>query len=926
MSKFFVIFLPANKKKRKHPEITIFVQNRCDIDMPFLQHLVEEFINIPAADKTVVLPTKRAGLRFINIWIERSEKPAILPEIMTMEALMELISGRYKLPPVELLLTTYRIFREIDPGGNGDFEYFTDWAEPMLEDFNELDMHLADVKAAYRKLEEIYDIRRWDPEHGPSPGSELPDLMYRIYQALNTHLSGGRTGYQGAIYRHAAGRVNSFLDKTEKYFIIAGFPAFNPAEKHVTGEILARNKGRVFLDVHSGSPETAPSFPALPDNKPLSPEIPVHYLPEKSTDTGHITIHAIDGEAALGKYLLRLAENQPGNSAIVLANQKLLPYLLGNTGNMESVNIAMGIPAHLYPLSEFFESVLEYRVQTGASQQNISYDTFRKTLFHPFLSGILPGIKTIYKVFARQNGAPVRLDELEKKLENQPDSFELLKLVFGSNIQEDAGSTLDRMKEIALFLYPKTSEINKVLILKHLEIFRLLNNYIARYAFAGQPGALRKLYKKLLSQTQIRWESNDKARCHIIGFKEAQLLYFDTIILAPVNEGVLPRKTPYTGYFPPDLRRQLRMKDPGAERESDAYHFYQLFRQASRLEFVYNREKESFDAGEMSSFLRGLVWKNPSIKQLSAGTGIQPAKVTLQEIPSTPSLTGKLRALLESGLSPTMIADYIYNPVGFYQKYILKIQEPGELTGNMEMWQTGTLLHETLEQLYKPYVGRIMAEHHYVEMLGKVNSLVTEHYRKLTGREKPSGMDMIPVEVVIRYIRRFLKMEKELVHRGNELIIDSLEREFSTNWTHAPLGIPVRLTGKIDRIDRYNGVWRIIDYKTGFVAASGLSYIPGGNTFEEKSKVVQLMMYALMFSLENGGLPGELKAAIFSFRKFNDGMRYVSVKQSSKTKEKREWLTDEDIKVFESELSDFILSWLDESHVFVEKEQRVFNP
>ncbi len=87
---------------------------------------------------------------------------------------------------------------------------------------------------------------------------------------------------------------------------------------------------------------------------------------------------------------------------------------------------------------------------------------------------------------------------------------------------------------------------------------------------------------------------------------------------------------------------------------------------------------------------------------------------------------------------------------------------------------------------------------------------------------------------------------------GGAVILD-LEKEFTAEL-ELPSGAKVRIQGKLDRIERRDGLIRIIDYKTG-----GSADTPNPRfvedpmeTWSKKLKSVQLPFYILLYSSETG--------------------------------------------------------------------------
>ena len=174
------------------------------------------------------------------------------------------------------------------------------------------------------------------------------------------------------------------------------------------------------------------------------------------------------------------------------------------------------------------------------------------------------------------------------------------------------------------------------------------------------------------------------------------------------------------------------------------------------------------------------------------------------------------------------------------------------------------------------------------------------------GGETGQGRNLLIVKVAETWLKRYLKLESEAGYRpenGDHII--ALEKELK-HVLHINFGgekLQVNLRGIADRIDRINGITRVIDYKTGNVTSTELKRNPDV-VFSNENKTVhekafQLYFYLLM-SLHTPGIEtnaDNLSAGIITFRKLNDGFLSLNIKDMT---------TEQAILDFESGLKNLV--------------------
>jgi hypothetical protein len=254
-----------------------------------------------------------------------------------------------------------------------------------------------------------------------------------------------------------------------------------------------------------------------------------------------------------------------------------------------------------------------------------------------------------------------------------------------------------------------------------------------------------------------------------------------------------------------------------------------------------------------------------------------------------------LKLLAEKGLSPSSISTYIYNPIDFYYQKILKIKEVEEVEETVAVNTMGTVIHDTLEDLYKPYIGLVLTETSILSMLKYSNEIVQKSFEKqYKNGDISKGKNKLIFEVSKKYVNRFLKQELRDINSGKQIKILGLEQKISTNILIDSVNFPIKINGIIDRIDQVDGVLRIVDYKTGMVSAADLK-ISNFTIIKEDykhTKALQVLLYAYLYCQEsNVDYSQPMESGIISFKNLNSGFLKVNfaegrAKDTQVTKEK----------------------------------------
>jgi len=308
-----------------------------------------------------------------------------------------------------------------------------------------------------------------------------------------------------------------------------------------------------------------------------------------------------------------------------------------------------------------------------------------------------------------------------------------------------------------------------------------------------------------------------------------------------------------------------------------------LLQRAKTIYLLYNTESEGVDAGEKSRFITQLEVEKQPNHQLSHEIyhAMVPEKpYQLMVIPKSELVLIRLKEIAEKGMSPTALTSYIRNPIQFYFQKILHIREVEEVEETIALNTLGTIIHETLEALYTPFIGTFLSEKKVQSCFSLLDDEVLKQFKLIYKEgEIKKGRNLLAFEVAKRNVSNFLNYEIEQIQNGDAIKILHLEKPCERILEHPSLPFPVKIAGKVDRIEERNGIIRIIDYKTGKVEKTNVTLKSWKSLTQDIKfeKCIQVLTYAFMFENEANGKP--IEAGIISFKNLKLGFLPFTFKE-----------------------------------------------
>ncbi len=909
----------------------------------FLSQILQELLKQPTniSNFTFVLPSKRAGAFLRKEISNLVEKPVFSPKVLSIEEFTENVSQLKTIDSVTTLFEFYAVYKECTPADQTeDFENFSNWAQTLIHDFNEIDRYLISSEAIFDYLSEVQDINHW------SLHEEKTDLIKNYltfwkklpeyYLALKANLLENKLAYQGLIYRQASEKIEDFAKVNAHNYIFIGFNALNTAEQLIIQKMLDFN-ARVFWDIdevhfqdqnHDASlfiRDYAANWPYYKNQDFQT--ISTNYASQKEIEI--IGIPKNIGQAKyVGEILANLSPQELNSTALVLGDESLLlPMLNSMPENIGALNITMGYPLKFSPFSALFEKCFE--------MLNIENDRF----YYKDVISILNNA-VIQKASNFRSDEVIAIIKAENLLYLSKDKIldffdkeqaGLISLCF-SDKKITPKEALLNFKELInhLKLVIKNDDqdpLNLEFLYQYHLIIENLTDLTKTYPHINSITSLHHFYNEISSNKSLDFQGKPFQGLQLMGMLESRVLDFETVILTSVNEGTLPAGKSNNSFIPYDLKKSFNLP---TYKEKDAiytYHFYHLLQRAKKIYLLHDSDTDSRMGGEKSRFLIQLEVEKQTLHTINNSVVIPEVpkiEKQLQRIQKTPEMLEILKKRAEKGFSPSALTTYIRNPIDFYRQYILGIRDKDEVEETVAYNTLGTVVHDTLEAFYAPLIGQELTHVHLQDFLNRTPTEVARQFEKTYSKAPISkGKNLLIFEVVKRYVINFLKMEIKAVESGKPIEIKEIESNLTASLNIEELNFPVNIGGKVDRVDLVDGILRIIDYKTGKVTKNQLEIVDWDQLtidYDKYAKPFQVLMYATML-LQNKPENKPVEAGVISFKNLAQGFLKFAKKDKAGTGAIKESNIDKTIlENFNEQLKKLILEICDPETEFIEKD------
>ena len=875
---------------------------------PFLYQVASLFYEKWEAEVSrlaFVFPNRRTGLFFQKYLSEVADTPLFSPTILTINDLFIQLSGKQSADRISMLFILYDIYIR-QSGSTETFDEFLYWGEMLLNDFDDIDKYMANARMLFSNVTDLREIENdfdflsdeqiaairsfWSSFYprGDTPNQQqflaVWQVLYDLYEEFRATLAAEGKGYEGMIFREVVESMErgESPDLPYEQIVFVGLNALSVSEERFLAQLQKReiadfywdyvsdkvtdpdNKASYFV---SRNLKSFPSSMKLPPEEKVKTEIEVIGIPSGIGQAKHVYTLLSDWckEA-------EMSSEEALRTAVILPDEHLLiPVLNAIPEQIRRINVTMGYPLAGTPVASLIEYIL-------ALQKNVRYID-RNPLFyfrdvlpvlnHRYILSTSPEIiSSLVKEITENNKIYISHTELEKT--------PLLEILFTPVTGVEAFSdylikVLEELNKVMSALSDeeeedapqRTNDLEQEFIFHYFTTVNRMKEVMKDARIEMKIDTFFRLLKRVTDTITIPFHGEPLSGLQIMGVLETRALDFDRLIILSMNEGIFPQRKAANSFIPYNLRRGFGLPTYEHQDSVWAYHFYRLIERASHVSLLYDTRSNGLQTGEVSRFVHQLHYHyEVPMRDKLVVYNVSSSKTPPLTVPKREDIMRRLDAYRKGGskaISASAINTYLDCPLKFYFSVVEGIREEEEVSETIESDVFGSILHKVMEELYKPFQGKMVTVD-LLKAIRKDTALLTgaiarafaseffktEVVRSLTGQNYLIG------EMIRKYVEKILERDGKLtpfVYIESERKINGL----ISLSDHSE----IRLKGFIDRVDEVLDAIRIIDYKSGS-GTTTFSSIESLFNKEEKDRakaVMQVFMYCWMYAhfTENKG-------------------------------------------------------------------------
>ncbi len=781
---------------------------------------------------SLVFPSSKAAYAFRRAFAQQLSQPHWGFASYLLPGFMQYLLPT-SLPTLSTLLQhLYKVMLSLNNAPTS-FTHFYRWGRTFLQDIEDMAQHQVSINAllgnektaredALTKVQKDNVRSFWDAmkqlpnkQHALLGGTW--DKWYRVYKAFHLYLDEHNLTYKGRYYQQI---YEQLLQKKTRpqygHVIMVGVHPITPvvtaifrllAEKldyyvEVDAYYMtsADEEAGRYLRTYQRDPLFGKHLPApLPSNINRNTKVNLLVTPSR-----HEQLHA------LVQQLEKIASSphfKPNQVTVALADTSLLIPLL-HVLPAWPISVELDYPLYHTPLYALLLLVIDWydHCQQQEKRPENGYTLLETLQHHPYLTLDEALFETLLTAWSKHHYDTAKIKELPTLWHHL-----LGAKTTPSNIIAYLAEFLSLLMACPRDVSWTSWEVLAMNVamdwcseqMRLLDLLSLPND-----DWSG--GFLQESLRSLLLPT-IR--KNNKG-LSIVCVEDTACLDIPYLFVLSMNEGIFPRVR-QPSLLPPKLRK-ICLPTQAYRETKAAYLFYRWLHSTQQLYLCYYQRKNRHQTVEPSRFIQQLQYVSPCTiethffaSEVSLPT---PQPIVVNKNVAEVGLHAFVGKEARKTLTPSIINTYLDCKLRFYFKYIAKLASPTPSHDLKLAGVFGQLLHQAMEALYLPYVGKVIDRGCMASLKGKkIEQTVAEVCRQAVEEIPPTnkGTRHFMQALITKLAERIRFLDEQYA----PFTLLHVEKSIKTHY-ELPDGRVVALGGIIDRVDEKAGTVRVVDYKT----------------------------------------------------------------------------------------------------------------
>ncbi len=328
------------------------------------------------------------------------------------------------------------------------------------------------------------------------------------------------------------------------------------------------------------------------------------------------------------------------------------------------------------------------------------------------------------------------------------------------------------------------NESNKELIEKfHEVIYRF-----KRLLFSSDEKILLKDAYKIFHKkvSKISLDDINSGKVTVMGLLESRLINFDAVIICDFNESLIPKRSLKDKFLSTSIKQKVNLPTSLDRENLQKYYYDRLISNSKNIFISYvknNSEQISrfantifdlkIDETLYDNYYKHILYKKNNLNHFD--------KEIVLDI-----------NLLKITWSASSLKEFLDCKRKYYLKHILKVKEH-DISLKPKGYELGNIVHNSLEKYYK------QDDLSYKKLLDIFNKISLRDARE-------NSFLNLNLEIWKRKLKDFVKLEEQRFEEKYKIV--ELEKPFLIEYEN------IKLRGTIDRVDKKDNEYFVIDYKT----------------------------------------------------------------------------------------------------------------